>query len=1139
MIKDPLHREILKRLGERLDPDTFERAVPDLLRPHFGLVVPVPGGSDGGFDAAIVDGEGEPIPVICTTGKNVIGNLRSSLTSNLASGYQRRTAIVATSQELTPRQKANLSREARKLGFQLAGILDRQPLASLLYDNPRIRRDLLGIGGAPRALAALPEPGRYPVGTSLIAREEDLQWVHSASGDRLLMGVPGSGKTALAAALVDQGKALFVRPHALLGDIMDAYREQPTGVFVVDDAHVNLDLLRALRSARQDAELEFAILATTWPGQRDEVAEALGIGEPTAMRTLELLTRDEILQLYRELDLQAPQEVMRELVDQAVNRPGLAVTLATLWKRGAWEEVVRGAALTAFAARAVRHLAGGRHAQDVLAAFSLGGARGASMAAVSEALGVSVVEVKRIAVSLGAAGVIAERGRDALAVEPAQLRSALLTEVFFSGRPKRLDHRPLLDRVEDRSAAVEAVVHSLLRGGQLEGEEARAIVSSVGDPRPWTLYAHLGPREARWVLDNHPGRLVDVARAVLEYAPGPTLDRLLAEAYPPPESLGSTPGHPLRIIRGWIRDFDSGPRTAVAKRQLEKRRTLTEAVLRHAAAGGRSEVLGPALCAVLDPVLESWETDAGSGRSITVSATIVPLEVLEQLGEGWDRLRGIVVGLNRPLWSGCREVVRKLSHPMVPFGGTVPDAERHAARALAARIVSDLLPLAEGRPGRQRELARLGRELGVEDQLELDSIYELLFPESPLAEPDYSRWAAAQRDAVKDLAAEWSAEDPKVVVERVAHYRREAADAGHTWPDSCPVLAEGLAACVSSPRAWLESILETGLGEALGGPFLAAVVRRREPGWQDALLRGLESDNLAPHAVALVLTAPDLGEDLRHAAIQVADRFPRLVETLALRREIAPSVLHDLLAHGGQPAAQGAAIGHWLADPRGTVDAAVDAAWRAVILNTRGRGADGEWPDDHVSYWLGEVLKSDADLAEAWLDEELVVAERTGYFLVLPVEPISHAVRALAPQQRRRVLANARLGRHSSSLVSLLVGDDAEVFRSVLARDDLRSLHLAPLRRCPDPSWWSLARIALDLGCAAGEVARATFEVESEGWSGSESSHRRGWVEAFAAMRDTADPRLAEVARLGEQEARARLADATRREREEAMRGPD
>ena len=1135
MIRDPLYRDILQRLAEPLDPNAFERAVADLLPPSLGLAIPVPGGSDAGFDAALVDGKGEPYPAVCTTGKDVLGNLRRSLTANLAAGFPRRRAVLATSQELSNQRRQNLYKEARKLGFELTGLFDREPLAKLLYQHPEVRLELLALGGDPLALAAVPTPGRYQLQTKLLARDEDLEWLRSTSGDRILVGIPGAGKTALAAALVEHDGALFVRPSASLGAILDACRKQRPALLMVDDAHIHLDLLRNLRAARQDSTIDFAILATTWPGQLPEVADALGLDPRQAARTLELLTRAEVLELYREMDVQGPDEYIRELVDQAANRPGLAVTLAMLWKQGAWEEIVRGTALSAFASSTVRQLAG--QGIEVLAALALGGRAGGSLQGVSDALDMPIVETRRTIVNLGAAGVIAERGASAFAVEPEQLRSALLADVFLSGKPDRIDFRLMFDHVESGSAAVEAIMSCLVRGGKLPTSEARSLLAQ-GGARAWALYARLGRVQAIWVLENYPGESIDVVRPVLDLAPEEGLARLFEEAYPPPENLGSAPGHPLRVIRDWVRDFTANqPTSAITADQILKRGALTAAVLGYSEGGGRSEVVGPALTAVLEPVLESWSSGPESSLTITMRCCIAPVEVIEQLTGLWSRLRATVVALDLSLWSSLREVLWALVHPVVPAGGQVSDVQRRATRDLAERIVLDLLPVAKSRPGLARALGGFAAELELTVDVIRDPTYDLLFPEDPVRESDFDCWSTAQSKAMTLLAEDWKDDTPETAADRLLRYRREAEVADHRWPDNNSLLATKLATRVQSPEAWLEALSDAGLGGVLGAPFLAAIVRSGLPGWENRLAEALDSDDLAAAALELSLTIPELSESLRLAAIACAAPFAAMVETWALRGEVPAEVIGLVLSEGAPEVALAAAVGHWLADNRGAVEPALAAAWRRVILGARGRAADGHRIDGNLSYWLGEILASDPDLALAWLQAEIEAAPPAGSFLLLKKEPASYAAKALGPVQRRNLLAAARFGGLDSSLVRLLVGDDPELFKVLLAREDLRSIHLAPLGRIPDSSWWVLAAIALEAGIAPADLARASLDLDEDGWSGSDAEHRKKWVSAFASAPAAAAPGLTEVARIGHEIATHLVAEAGRDERQEAMGG--
>jgi hypothetical protein len=314
-------------------------------------------------------------------------------------------------------------------------------------------------------------------------------------------------------------------------------------------------------------------------------------------------------------------------------------------------------------------------------------------------------------------------------------------------------------------------------------------------------------------------------------------------------------------------------------------------------------------------------------------------------------------------------------------------------------------------------------------------------------------------------------------------------------------------------------------------------VRSGLPGWENRLAEALDSDDLAAAALELSLTIPELSESLRLAAIACAAPFAAMVETWALRGEVPTEVIGLVLSEGAPEVALAAAVGHWLADNRGAVEPALAAAWRRVILGARGRAADGHRIDGNLSYWLGEILASDPDLALAWLQTEIEAAPPAGSFLLLKKEPASYAAKALGPVQRRNLLAAARFGGLDSSLVRLLVGDDPELFKVLLAREDLRSIHLAPLGRIPDSSWWVLAAIALEAGIAPADLARASLDLDEDGWSGSDAEHRKKWVSAFASAPAAAAPGLTEVARIGHEIATHLVAEANRNERQEAMRG--
>jgi hypothetical protein len=150
---DPLYRQIVERLNESLDGNTFEDCACDLLKTEYPTLVPVSGGSDRGMDGAIADGDGEAFPLICTTRKDAFPNLSGSLDSQLKKRFPRRKAIFATSRSLSPAQRFKLEEHAREQEFILVQIIDQAGIAELIYRNSRWLQELLGLLGTPPALS--------------------------------------------------------------------------------------------------------------------------------------------------------------------------------------------------------------------------------------------------------------------------------------------------------------------------------------------------------------------------------------------------------------------------------------------------------------------------------------------------------------------------------------------------------------------------------------------------------------------------------------------------------------------------------------------------------------------------------------------------------------------------------------------------------------------------------------------------------------------------------------------------------------------------------------------------------------------------------------------------------------------------
>jgi hypothetical protein len=386
-------------------------------------------GDDAGMDGAIADGEGESFPLVCTTGEDVIGNLTRSLASYLADGGKRRKVVVATSQHLSQRRRKNLEQRATQRGFTLVQIYDRMAFADRLYRSPAWCRELLGLTGHPLALSIIPLTQRPLSGLPLIGRNQDLAWLQASTGDRVVSGVPGGGKTSVLERYARDQEGLFVVDEDR-GAIAAALRTQAPKRVIVDDAHTRVDLIRSLCQLRQELGASFEIVAACWPGQTDSVVEVLQI-PLNAVRELELLTRDEIVQVIGAAGLQEPRLLVREIVNQADGRPGLAVTLTQLCLRGGIHELALADALSRSIRTTFEDLIG-RQATLILAVLSVGGDGGMALEAVAKLLERPRSEIYTAVTDLAAGGVITPLARgERLVVRPAGLRHALVRDLFF------------------------------------------------------------------------------------------------------------------------------------------------------------------------------------------------------------------------------------------------------------------------------------------------------------------------------------------------------------------------------------------------------------------------------------------------------------------------------------------------------------------------------------------------------------------------------------------------------------------------------------------------------------------------------------------------------------------------------------
>ena len=592
MTSDPHFEKIIEKLNHKLNPDTFEFCAVDLIRKSgFPTAVPIRGGNDAGMDGAVADGEGEPFPIIVTTAKNVSRNMKTSLDRYVEEQGQRRRCIVVTNQSLTPARQRNLRDRAREKGFMLTHLLEQAGLALLLCREPRWCKELLGVTGAPSALSVIPITSRPLAIGDLVGREDSREWLRNAVGDRLLVGEPGAGKTSLLhdLAMDVENRALF-----LVGDdereIANAIREQQPQVIIVDDAHVDVGLLRRMQRLRKDVGAEFELLASCWNGDRPDIEQLLAI-PPGNVHELKRMTQDEIVEIVNSAGIIGNNWLIDEIVSQAAGLPGLAGTLAYFALQGRWREVYTGEALATDITRFYRNRINANVA-GLLACFALGGNAGMGKETVSETLDLPILQLQQDLSNLEPGGIIGElpNSKDYIRVRPSALRHALIRDVFFSGArslPETCLQELLAAAPEDVETVRELIDVTRRWGNVPPSLIQNPLKRFIAEIAHWTNilpssplgystptieavreYAWLGPEEANWVIDNFTSSLSHVARPLLQHVPERIIPYLLAEAIGDTRPLNSNTEHPLEHLEDWIKQARPGTVEPTKRRHI-------------------------------------------------------------------------------------------------------------------------------------------------------------------------------------------------------------------------------------------------------------------------------------------------------------------------------------------------------------------------------------------------------------------------------------------------------------------------------------------------------------------------------------------------------------------------------------------
>ena len=1116
---DTLYDAIGEAIKRPLDGETFERCAVDLLREYYPSLRPVEGGNDAGMDGIGELPDGTPFFLVATVQEDARANLESSVESHISAGGERRVVVFATSRPVRGRRRVELDRHLReRFCVRLADVHDRAEFVALLYRNSAMRRELLGVPGQARALSRLPATRRATPEIPLVGREHEFRQLKTIEGDVVVVGKPGIGKTFLLQQLMEDDWGLFDDDWEI-SDVEDAVLDMQPSRIVVDDAHLKEDRLIRLRQLRTQMGASFTIAAVTWPGSVDEVSGAVPDAIPFEIRELE---RDQILEVIEEMGILGPVELQAHLVNQAHGRVGLAVTLAHASLTGGFREVATGDVL-------LRDIVGwyvrsiGDESRYVLGFLALSGHYGATLSQAAQALGVTQPEAAELIRGLASGGTLDEArsaiGDGRLRVQPEDLRYALVRDVYLSGAGS-LDLRASLRHLEDARKAAAPLLGAIHRGAELDHASVRNLIDER-DSESVVAYALLGASELEEALGLWPQFRGEIIRQAHneEVDPNTTLPLLLDSAVGDDRLQHSAPNHPLRVI---------GDHIARSDRPVEIREAAIEAIDGWLLAGGDVGIGIRAIAQVMRPQFRESSQDPGLGNTITFVEAPLPLEVVAELDPLWDRILGIVAReKDGPVGPLIAELHSWVYPRTLGLGGRSFEAAERAIRGVASRVIEQLAAVLAERPGVLRRLSSYGAVLDIE--IAIPREFEILFPERPRGDDiDYDDWRRSTDAAVVALAQDVKSLPLDDQIEVLHRTDTESAEVGVSRPRLTPRLAQLLAESNAEPMAWIDELVRRRAAADLVLPFLLRSVEVDAVGWQDVLAELLEEDSYSWVALHVVLTHP-VREDIRAKGIAgLREGHLILIEGLLARGEVDPEIVERLLDAPDPIVARDSALA--IAHGAGKsslsgLSQAGQARWREVIM---------AGPPDEV--WYSQILKRDPDLFAEWLRSwfgrlETSLADQQS----LP-HTLVEGIGELSLRVRRDLIEAIPVDALSYSLqdvVTELVGENLTTAEALLDRSDLKDIHLVCLRRGPSEPWMERALLALDRGWEPESIVSATMFSEST-WSGEESHHWQGTVDAFSQLDRKDDERRGEIIDVGVRvfsDLRDRAAETEREER--------
>ncbi len=1037
--------------------------------------------------------------------------------------------------------------EAHKLGVLHHELWSRDTLNDklVLNENARIAAFYFGDGPAIEGTVPIPITLDRSAGRdlSLLGRGDELAKLQAAGGDVILVGQPGSGKSRLAA---EAKRVRFITSRADPNAVAESLRQRQPAHVVLDDAGLAIARLEMLLELRREGH-SFAIVATTWAENLDEVKRWLPDAAVIGLPLLERKTIDDLLTA-----LGIKNYYLRlEILDQAEGRPGWAVALADLAKRGRGRDIITGRAIIGQVEPYLARL--GASSKKALGLLSMIGALGSvslakELTEVEAYVAVDRLEGQQLLQDAAAAGVL-ELLDDALRISPKAFRFALVGHWFFEQRPAPWPIDDLLTHWPDhRDAILLALLEAAWDGSDGARDHLDELLPSVAKVPYGMLdrYVALDKRAAeRAIVESDrlpelaPFRTEILTAAASRFALPEAVRKLLDLAVGDVRPEHSNPSHPIRVLG------EVGSRVSPhGDTSFDFRKSVADTVTEWFDADpspAHQLVWAKVMAHLLDPKIEGSFADPGLPMTIN-------------LRRGFETAANVRT-LTLDVWPlAAARLGRLATEPLIAFVQVVDDWLRLARRidgvqgvkpteeaaSIAASFVAELLlamsKACEGKPAAQVELRATASLFAASVPQRIDPEFRLL---------TWSPWHLPRRGEsrivtriVGRLADCWALEDPADLMKRIAGLSAEAAH-GRNGLQMIHVVFRALADRSEDLDGLTTAGLDAGLTWEIY-PLMKASIDHilNSPPWLPAALAG-------PARATALGAALEPGPNRDATESSLAELGPHdvlFVEQAMIRRN-----------PGGHDWVSLALLRHPIEEVRGTA-----SLWFGLDASDHAAALPADWYPDwkeafvvaplllgqaDTSYRLGEQLTRlvvvDPGAVERWLTRQLVQDPHPALHR-LP-KPALVSLSLLPVPYRDRLMREVVSISMRAELLSYLLGDDMPwlgrllddgvvkvgdvLFNLDRTDHDLRDR----IRRI-----LALALVLVPRGTNAQELAEA---ADHGGWVGERSANFDAIRAVFDATTPSADPDAEAVRLAGVDLFEQRRDVALREERLKRVRG--